>query len=162
LIMAKCLLAQWAATYYHAPINTKFYVWTLSLAGSGALTLGYAFILFKELPTMPLSGRLVSATWAACAIGFGVLALVAMSYNAFDPFLLPALAAVLLGIGCFIHSVIDRRRLFKFLAVGWWLAALGLFTQTDIHALAWMALSLILLVVAPAGWLLLRRNRAVS
>ncbi len=159
LILAKCLLAEWAVTYYHAPINTKFYVWTLSLAGSGALTLVYAAALFKELPTMPLSGRIVSATWASCTIGFGVLLLVAKVYHAFDLYLLPALAAVLLGVGCFIQSVIDRRILFKILAAGWWLSALWLFTLTDVTALAWMAVSLLVLVVLPSGWLFFTRNR---
>ncbi len=160
LIMAKCLLAQWAATRYEMPINTKFYVWTLSLVGSGALTLVYAWVLFKELPTMPLSGRMASATWAGCAIGFGLLALVAMLYHAFNPFFLPALAAILLGVGCHIQSVISRRLLFRTLAVGWWLTALGLFTQTDIDALAWMALALLLLIVFPAGWLFFTRNHS--
>ena len=162
LILAKCLLAEWAATHYPAPINTKFYVWTLSLVGSGVLTLVYAAAVFKELPTMPLSGRLVSATWAACAMGFGVLLLVAEVYHAFDPYLLPALAAVLLGVGCSIQSVIDRRKLFRVLAAGWWLSAFWLFTQTDITALAWMAVSLLALVVLPAGWLFFTRNRRRS
>lgn len=159
LIMAKCLLAQWAAIRFQMPINTTVFVWGLSLAGSGALTLAYAWMLFRELPTMPLSGRLVSATWVGCAIGFGLLAIVAIGYNAFNPYFLPALAAVLLGVGCHIQSVIDRRKLYRVLAAGWWLAALGLFTLTDYNALGWMALALLLLVVVPAGWLFLTRNR---
>jgi hypothetical protein len=154
LIMAKCLLAQWSATVYHIPINTGLYVWTLSVGGSGALTLVYAFILFRELPQMPLSGRIVSATWLGCGAGFAVLAIVAIVYGTFTIYLLPALAAVLLGVGCYIHSVVTRQRLFKFLAAGWWLAALGLFTQPTIHSLAWMALSLVILVILPAGGLL--------
>ena len=44
-------------------------------------------------------------------------------------------------------------------AVGWWLAALGLFTQPNINSLAWMALSLLLFQAAPAGWLFFTRNR---
>jgi hypothetical protein len=159
LIMAKCLLAQWSATVYHIPINTGLYVWTLSVGGSGALTLVYAFILFRELPRMPLSGRIVSATWLGCGAGFVVLAVVAVVYGTFSIYLLPALAAVLLGVGCHIHSVVTRQRLFKFLAVGWWLAALGLFTQPTINSLAWMALSLALLVVLPAGWMLFARRK---
>ncbi len=159
LIMAKCLLAQWAAIRYQMPLNTTIYVWALSLGGSGALTLSYAWMLFRELPTMPLSGRLVSATWAGCATGFGILALAAWAYQAFNPYLLPALGAVLLGMGCYIHSVFDRRRLFKALAFAWWLAALGLFTQTDYNALGWMGTGILLLIVLPSGWLFLIRHR---
>jgi hypothetical protein len=160
LIMAKCLLAQWSATVYHIPINTGLYVWTLSLGGSGALTLAYAFILFRELPRMPLSGRIVSATWVGCGAGFLVLALVAVVYGVFTVYLLPALAAVLLGVGCHIHSGVTRQRLFRILAAGWWLAALGLFTQPNIQSLAWMALSVAMLVVLPAGWLLFTRHKS--
>jgi len=160
LIMAKCLLAQWSATVYQIPINTGLYVWALSVGGSGALTLIYAFILFRELPRMPLHGRIVSATWLGCGAGFVVLAVVAVAYGTFSIFLLPALAAVLLGVGCHIHSVVTRQRLFKFLAFGWWLAALGLFTQPNINSLAWMALSLAGLVVLPSGWMLFSRRKA--
>ena len=160
LIMTKCLLAQWLATVYHAPINTGFYVWTLSLGGSGALTLGYAYIIFRELPRMPLSGRIVSATWLGCGAGFLVLTLVSVVYGTISVFLLPALASVLLGVGCHIHSVVTRQRLFKFLAAGWWLAALGLFTQTNIQSLAWMALSLTVLVILPAGGMLFARRKS--
>jgi len=159
LVLAKCLLAQWAFSHYHLPINPGFYVWTLSLGGSGAITLVYAYTLFRELPTMPLSGRLASATWVACAMGFAILAVMSQFEGAFDLFLLPALGAVLLGVGCFIQSVIDRRKLFKFLAVGWWLAAIGLFTQPNVNALAGMAGSLVLLVALPAGWLFWTRGR---
>jgi hypothetical protein len=159
LILAKCLFAQWAFTVYNLPINPGFFVWTLSLGGSGALTLGYAYWLFRELPHMPLSGRIASATWVACGVGFAVLALVAGVFQAFTPYLLPALAAVLLGVGYYIHSVAQRRVLFKFVAAGWWLSALGLFTQPNVNALAWMALSLLLFQAAPAAWLFFTRNR---
>jgi len=159
LILAKCLFAQWAFTVYNLPINPGFYVWTLSLVGSGAISLVYAYWLFRELPTMPLSGRIASATWVGCGVGFALLALVAGVYQAFSIYLLPALAAVLLGVGYFIHSVAQRRNLFKFVAIGWWLAALGLFTQPNINSLAWMALSLLLFQAAPAGWLFFTRNR---
>jgi hypothetical protein len=159
LILAKCLLAQWAFARYHLPINTGFYVWTLSLGGSGAITLVYAYSLFRELPTMPLSGRLASATWIACATGFAILAAMSLLKEAFDPYLLPALAAVLLGVGCSIQSVIDRHNLFKILAAGWWISAIGMFAQANVNALAWMALSLVLFVAAPAGWLFCHRPR---
>jgi hypothetical protein len=158
LITAKCLLLEWAAERYHSPINTFLFLWIPSFMISGVITLGYAYRLFRELPRMPLSGRLVSATWVGCATGFGVLALVAVAGNVFGLFLLPALAAVLLGVGCFIHSVVDRRRIFKVLAVGWWLSALWLFAHPDVNALAWMSLSLVLLEVLPSGWLFFTRK----
>ncbi len=159
LVLAKCLVAQWAFNRYHLPINPGFYVWTLSLGGSGAISLVYAFSLFRELPTMPLSGRLANATWVASATGFALLAAMSLLNRAFDPYLLPALAAVLLGVGCFIQSVIDRRPLCKFLAVGWWSSAIALFMLPNFNALAGMALSLVLLVAMPAGWLFLTRGR---
>jgi hypothetical protein len=160
LIVAKCLLAEWAVERYHSPINTFWFVWVPSFLISGVITIGYAYWLFRELPRMPLSGRLVSATWVGCATGFGVLALAAVSDDVFSVYLLPALAAVLLGVGCFIHSVLDRRRIFKILAIGWWLSALWLFANPDVNALGWMSLSLVLLQVLPAGWLFFTRKRA--
>jgi len=158
LIVAKCLLLEWAAECYHSPINTFLFVWIPSFMISGVITIVYAYRLFRELPRMPLSGRLVSATWVGCTTGFGVLALAAVSDGVFDVYLLPALAAVLLGVGCFIQSVVDRQRTFKLLAVGWWLAALGMFASPNVNALAWMALSLLLLLIIPSGWLFFTRK----
>jgi hypothetical protein len=160
LILAKCLLAQWLSEIYHTPINTFWFVWVPSFMISGALTLGYAYWLFRELPRMPLSGRLVSATWVACATGFGILVLVAGVYGVFSPYLLPALAAVLLGVGFSIHGVVDRRNIFRYAAIGWWLAAIWLAANPDITSLAWMALFLALFEVLPAGWLFFTRKRA--
>jgi len=159
LILAKCLFAQWAFETYHLPINPGFYVWTLSLVGSGAISAGYAWWLFRELPTMPLSGRVASATWVGCGLGFAVLVAVSLLLEAFNPFLLPAIAAVLLGVGYYIHSVAQRQIMYKAVAVGWWLSALWLATQSNINSLGWMALCLILFQAAPAGWMFLRRNK---
>jgi hypothetical protein len=55
----------------------------------------------------------------------------------------------------------DRRRIFKLLAVGWWLSALWLFANPNVNALAGMALSLVVLQVLPAGWLFFTRKRTV-
>jgi hypothetical protein len=161
LIIAKCLLLQWLIERYHAPINGPLFVWTPSCLMSGAITIYFASRVFRELPRMPLSGRLVSATWAACGAAFLVLAAAAGIYGVFSPFLLPALAAVLLGVGCYIHSVADRRLLFKVTGVLWWLAAMWLFTQVGWNVLIWMSLFMVLLLVAPAAWLYWSGQRAL-
>jgi hypothetical protein len=160
LIVAKCLLAEWAAEVYHAPINTFLFVWVPSLLISGAITLVHAFSLFRELPRMPLSGRIVNATWVACAVGMVVLGLVSAVFGAFTVYLLPALAAVLLGVGFLIHSVVDRRMVYRVAAVGWWVSAIWLFAHPDVGALARMALCLFLFQVLPAGWLFYTQRKS--
>src|SRR5262245_60642155 len=96
LIIAKCLLAQWALITYHDymvqryghAINGFVFVWIPSFLISGAITLYYAAKIFRELPRMPLSGRIVSATWLACIVAFGVLAVAVVGYQEYTPFML--------------------------------------------------------------------------
>jgi hypothetical protein len=149
LITAKCLLVQWAILTYHTPVNGVLFVWVPSFLIFGLITIYYARRLFRELPQMPLTGRFVSATWMACVVAFGVLAVVSAGFDEFSKFLLPAFAAVLLGVGSFIQSVTGRRRLFKTIAIGWWLASLLLFSHPNAAALAWMSLFLVLFQVLP-------------
>jgi len=160
LIMAKCLLIQWTIITYHAPINGVAFVWVPSLSVSALISIYYARKIFHELPHMPLSGRVVSATWLACAAAFIVLILAVGFYREFSAYLLPALAAVLLGVGCFIQSATGRRTLFKLIACGWWLAALWLFAHPNIDALAWMSLFIVLLQALPATGFYLAARRA--
>jgi hypothetical protein len=160
LITAKCLLIQWAILTYHTPINGVLFVWAPSFLIFGVITLFYARRLFEELPHMPLSGRVANATWIACAAAFFVLVLAAAVYGEFSNFLLPAFAAALLGTGCFINSVVSRRRLFKVIAIAWWLASLWLFGHDNPGALPWMSLFLFLLQVLPFTWLCIAAHRA--
>jgi hypothetical protein len=160
LITAKCLLVQWAILTYHPPINGILMVWVPSFLIFGLIAVYYARRLFRELPVMPLSGRVVSATWIACVTAFAVLVVAALGYEKFTLFLLPAFAAVLLGVGSFIQSVTSRRHLFKAIAIGWWLAALWLFNRATVDGLPWMSLFLVLFQVIPYAWLYLEARRA--
>ncbi len=161
LITAKCLLVQWAILTYHIDrINGPLFVWAPSFMVFGVVTLFYARRIFHELPTMPLSGRVVSATWTACAAAFAVFVLAAAVYGEFSNYLLPALAAVLLGTGCFINSVASRSRLFKVIAVAWWLASLWLFTHPNPDSLLGLSAFLVLLQVLPCTALYIAARRA--
>ena len=67
--------------------------------------------------------------------------------------ILPAMFAVVIGVGYFIHSVIDHRFLFKLTAYGWWAACVALSLQTSVNNFAWFALAILLLQTAPTTWL---------
>jgi hypothetical protein len=162
LIMAKCLLVQWTILTYHVPINGVVMVWVPSVSVCALITIYYASRVFRELPHMPLSGRIVSATWIACGTAFIVLVIAVVAYGEFSSYLLPALAAVLLGVGYYIHSATGYRILFKLAAAGWWIAALWLFAHPDPSALAWMSLFLVLFEVLPATWLYFTARRAAK
>ncbi|MGA2052000.1 MAG: hypothetical protein ABSH19_01675 [Opitutales bacterium] len=162
LIMAKCLLVQWAILTYHERINGVIMVWVPSVSVCAGITLYYAYRVFRELPTMPLSGRIVSATWVGCGTAFLVLIVAVVVFGEFSGYLLPALAAVLLGVGYYIHSATGYRVLFRAAAVGWWFAALWLFGHPDIDSLAWMSLFLVLFEVLPATWLYFAARRAAK
>jgi hypothetical protein len=152
LIVAKCFLAEWAVQVYRMPFSS-LYVWMPTMIFAAVCTWVYAGAALKETPTRPLTGKYVSAIWGGCLMACVLLTTLAIGAANISLTILPAMFAVVIGVGYFIHSVIDHRFLFKLTAYGWWAACVALSLQTSVNNFAWFALAILLLQTAPTTWL---------
>ncbi len=155
LIAAKCVLSEWAVERFNWSI-LSLYIWMPTFLFGCICTWVYAGVTLNKIHSRPLTGRFVSAIWGGCLMALALVGMGGWGMQNFNLHLLPAIFSVILGIGFFIHGVIDNRIVFKFSAYGWWLGSIGLFYQPDIDALAWFSLMIILFHVLPAFWLWLR------
>lgn len=159
LILAKCCIVEWAIINYSTPINGLLYVWIPSIAFGGICSLVYAHISFEELRRAPLISRLIRGVWSACAISMVILCIVSFGAQSFNSFVLPGFFAILMGIGYYIHSILDSRRIFKICAVGWWFSSLLLFSVLNVHSLAWLALAIVLFQIVPTIFFYTKANK---
>lgn len=158
LIFAKCFLAEWAVRFYAMPFDS-LYVWLPTLVFGAVCTWVYAGVHFPGKRTTRTSGRFVSAVWTACVGGMALLAVEAVGFGIFNPFLLPGMMAILFGVGYTIHGVLDHHWVYRYAAGGWWLSAVALLARPTVHALAWLALALLLFQVLPGLVLYLNWRR---
>lgn len=148
LILAKSFAAEWVQRVYEMPFNT-LYVWVPSIAFGLLCTFAYLNLMLKEWKLRPLSSHLVATIWTACAVAAILIGLVGTTAEVVPGEKVPAFLAVIMGVGFFIHSVLDQRFWFKPAAFGWWVGAVVLFFYPGPHAFGWFAAFILLFQVLP-------------
>jgi hypothetical protein len=118
----------------------------------------YSKLTRYELLKRPISAHLVNRIWLGCLIALMLLAVANKWIGGIDGYLLPGIYALILGIGFYIHGVLDRRKPFQWAAGGWWLGALGLFALNDVRALGLFAGLILLCQVLPIAWIHIRER----
>lgn len=161
LIVAKCTMAEWAIQYYDMPIRS-YYIWGPMIIFAAVCTWVYAGANLRETTHRPLTGRFVRAVWGGCIMAMTLIGIVGAGAGVFNPYLVPALFSIIMGVGYFIHSVVDHRFVYKFAAYGWWIGSIGLLIQPNLNALAWFSLMIVLFQVLPATWLYLQYRRELK
>lgn len=161
LILAKCCAVQWAIVTYAVPIDGVLFIWLPTLFFGAVCTVVYARLTLEEFHRAPLTTNLVRGIWVACAVSLAVFAIVGVGFKGFTLTLLPAILAVILGLGYCIHGFLDQRRLYFICAVGWWLSSVWLFYLNSLNALLWLALMLLVLQVAPTTVLYFESRRRI-
>lgn len=159
LILAKCCIVEWAILNYNTPINGFVYVWIPSIVFGGICSLVYARVSDAELQRAPLFSRLMRGVWCACAISMVIFCAVIFGVKTYNPFILPGLFAILMGIGYYIHSNFDNQKLFRICAAGWWLSALVFLLEISLHSLAWLALAIVCFQIIPTAYLYFKAQK---
>lgn len=135
------------------------WIWGIGLlVGWGAA----AWLGSREAARAPVE-TLVSQTragiWIGCGIGMTILGLLGYYTGAIRPGALPAVIAVVMGVGYFASSFAYRSMVVRALGVAWWIGAVALLLWQGPHALLVLAALLVVLQVVP-GALFHRRARA--
>jgi len=158
LILAKCVLLQWLILTYDVPVDGGLFVWAPSIIFGALCSLVYGKVTLEEFHRTPLTSRLVKGIWAACIVAMGIFGVVAVGFQEISPFVLPAVFAVLMGVGFFIQGMLDLRPYLRVAAVGWWLGSIWLFYRTDASSLLSLGVMVVAFQVCPT-FLLLRHQR---
>lgn len=148
LILAKCLILEWAVQTWSSPVQTVIYVWLPTLVFGSLCTILFARSLAQPA-SAPLTSHIVRGVWGGCLIAALIVAFAWLFFEVGNPYLLPAFTAIVIGLGYFTQSILDNLKLNKFLAIGWWLASLPLFTTPDVNALLVLGIAFIVLTSAP-------------
>lgn len=157
LIAAKCVLSEWAVQYFNWPIFS-IYIWMPTLLFGIIGTWVYAGFTLKKIHHRPLTGQFVSAIWGGSLMALALIGIGGWGLGKISLYVLPSIFSIVIGMGFFIHSVIDNRFVFKLSAYGWWIGSVWLFYQSNLNTLAWFAFMIVLFHVLPAAWLYLNNS----
>ena len=153
MIFAKLFILEYAMQVYEVPLNSTFYVWTLTLVMATVCTVAYVRLGRHRLKGKPVTGKMVRSIWMGVFTAILTATVAGMLLADFSPYLLPAIYALVLGVGFFSHSVLNGRTLFKALAAAWWLAALLLSSRDEVVTFAWFSGFLVVFQVLPSAYL---------
>jgi hypothetical protein len=143
LILAKCLLAQWAILRYAIPVSGAFYVWTLTLVMGTVASLYYLHAHRVKLYLLPTHFRVNAAVLAGLVVSLGFVAYARFAVGAIEASAAAALAAVLLGSWSLARAALRRAWPPFAGALLWWgLAATALRAPAD-EALLWLGLGML-------------------
>jgi len=148
VIISKCLTLEYLIQVYSIPVNSFFYIWSLTLGMAVVATI--AFLRTKNVQIRnPARVSVVHVSWFGCfaasllAIGCCVL-LDELRMNHFM-----ALLAIILGIGYLVHGITLKESDCMLNGIGWWIGAAVLVTRDEPDSLSTLAFLVILLTVLP-------------
>ena len=143
LILAKCLLAQWAITQYSIPVSGAFYVWTLTLVMGTVASLYYLHAHRVKLYLLPTHFRVNAAVLAGLVVSLGFVAYARFALGAIEAPVAAALGAALLGSWSLARAALRRAWPPLVGALLWWgIAATALRAPAD-EAMLWLGLGLL-------------------
>lgn len=160
ILLAKCLFLQWAIFTYEVPIDGWLFVWTPSFLFRLLCMFVYARSALGDFSRAPLTNRLTRGVWLACGAAFLIFLGESLALGGISPLLLPAIFAVLIGVGFFIEGMAEGTSFYEILGAAWWLGAGLLFFKPGTNSLAVLGALLLLLQVLPATVVLIQQRRA--
>ena len=147
-IMAKCFAAEWAVQSYAMPFDS-LYIWIPTLLFGSVCTLVYSYTRLGGITLKPMTGSYVASVWFSCGIAAVLIGVAGLQLKVIDGRHIPGLLAVLMGVGCYTTSIVERTPLNRYLALGWWCGAMLLFAINNIDSILWFAGLIVLLQMLP-------------
>jgi hypothetical protein len=143
LIIAKCVLAQWAILRFRIPVDGLFYVWTLTLVMAVVASVYYLHAHRVRLYLLPTHFRVNAAVLAGLLVALGFVAYAYFALGLLSAPLAASLAAVLVGSWSLARAALRRAWPPLFGAFLWWgLAATALRSPAEL-ALLWLGLGML-------------------
>lgn len=140
VILAKCLLAQWAIDYYAIPISGLRYIWTLTLIMAVVASALYLQAHRAKLLLFPNQFRVGSAVFIGLIINLGFVLYVHFALAAIPLSVSYAIIAASMGGWSLVRATLRRAPEPLMAALLWWLVA-GLILRVEpALSLMWLGL----------------------
>lgn len=102
----------------------------------------------RSIKVKTFAGKILTSIGIATGIANIMFAFASLVANAFDPFVIVSMNAMILGMAFYVLSVIQQLKSFKILADLWWAGSVFFFFVPGIHSLLFMAIML-----AASAWI---------
>jgi hypothetical protein len=102
----------------------------------------------RSIKVKTFAGKILTSIGIATGIANIMFAFASLVANAFDPFVIVSMNAMILGMAFYVLSVIQQLKSFKILADLWWAGSIFFFFMPGIHSLLFMAIML-----AASAWI---------
>lgn len=133
----------------------------------GALLVGWMFSVWSgrreasRARVRITAERVLGGIWIAFGITASLMAVLGLYTPAIEVQALAGIMAALLGFSFFASSFVGHQRWMRWLALGWWVGAVGMLLRPGPHTLPFMAGLVVLLQVLP-GIVLRRRGKVAN
>ena len=148
LLISKCLTLEYLIQVYSVPINSLFYIWTLTL--SMAITATIVFFQTENVKHHFLEKiSIIHLCWLGCTIASLLLIGAFFLSSWLESQILLAILSIILGIGYLVHGISIVKSAHILSGIGWWTGAAILATRSGLESLAIVAFLIILLTTLP-------------
>ena len=148
LVFAKCLTLEYLIQVYSIPINSFFYIWSLTLIMASVATIAFfrtRTTKINHTETTPIAHLI----WFGCVIASILLVGILSSLTELSRYVIPAILSIVLGVGYLGHGICERKNRYTVSGIGWWIGATVLAARNNVENLSIFAFLIILLIVLP-------------
>jgi hypothetical protein len=161
IILAKCFTLEYLVQLYSVPINSAFYIWSLSLFMAAAATFVFARLTLQENASA-MKVTVSSSIWYACAIAVLLTSAAGFTLESINPYQIPTYLALIMGLGYCAHGLIDKNSIYVLSGFGWWVGSAILFRQGSLDSLRIFPLLIVMFSVCPTLLQMYRKSRKIK
>ncbi len=161
VILAKCLLAQWAIDYYAIPISGLRYIWTLTLTMAVVASGLYLQAHRAKLILFPNQFRVGSAVFIGLTINLGFILYAHFALAAVPLNICYAIIAASMGGWSLVRATLRRAPEPLMAALLWWLVAGWMLRVDPTLSLLWLGLGFLFAQALPNFAMVSRTQKAL-
>ncbi len=161
VIIAKCLLAQWAIDYYAIPISGLRYIWTLTLTMAVIATGLYLQAHRAKISFFPNQFRVGSAVLFGVMINIGFIFYAHFALSAVSATAAYAMVAALMGGWSLVRATLRRAPEPLMAALLWWLVAVLILRAAPEFSMLWLGLGCLVAQAFPIFAMVMRTQKAL-
>lgn len=150
VILAKCLLAQWAIHQFSIPISGLRFIWLLTLSMAIVATALYLRAHQNKINFLPNQLRVGTAVFVGMLVSLGFILYAHFALNLFSTITTAALSCMLFGAWSLARAALRNTYPPLIGALIWWIIAGYALLSKDNYALLWLGLGMIFAQALPS------------